>query len=113
MGVDLDRDPDEAAILELIVQLRKEADVLAALIPIAIESQWTPAPVARPREDTTERVKNGKADPTSVIALDSERQICRAQVVRSQRVLRHAVVALREVRLSLRRAVDAWNGEVP
>ena len=102
-------DPDTAQILTLIKDLRAEADALEALISIAADAQWTAAPVARPREDTAERAIGRFSDPTSEIALDSGRLLCRSLVVRSRNLLQRAVPALREVRRGLARAVEPYG----
>lgn len=106
---DLDQDRDEVRLAGLTAWARREADLLDALLPVAVSAQWTAAPTVRPREDTAERSKNVRSDPTSAIALDSERLALRRQVVRSEHALRCAIVALRGVRIGLVRALAPWQ----
>lgn len=105
----LDVDRDETRLAGLTAWARREADLLDALLPVATAAQWTAAPVARSREDTTERAKNMRSDPTSAIALDSDRIALRAQVVRSEHALRTAIMTLRGVRIGLTRALAPWQ----
>lgn len=109
--VDLDLDPDEARLHNLTAWARREADLLDAVIPAVSDAQWSPAPIDRPRIDTAERIKGLASDPTATVALDSARLDLRAQVVRSERVLRDAIVALRGVRRGLERALAPWSRE--
>ncbi|GAA2843999.1 hypothetical protein Acy02nite_68690 [Actinoplanes cyaneus] len=110
--IDIDRlgaDPDELRLTQLVAWARAEADALDMVIPAAVEAQWTAAPVARPRDDTTERAKNQRADPTSDVALDTARQALRQQVVESETSLRKTIIALRGVRLGLERSLTSWT----
>lgn len=108
--VDLDLDPDQARLDRLVDWTRAEADALAELIPAAVDAQWVAPPQHRPRLDTTERAKGGHSDPTPAITLDERRLALRLQVIRSERALREAIIALRGVRLGLETTLGAWEG---
>lgn len=73
--------------------------------------QWSPAPIPRPREDTTERSKGGHSDPTVATVFDERRLTVRAAVLTAETVLRDARLALDEAEATLARAVDGWSGE--
>lgn len=108
--VDLDLDPEQLRLDGLVQWARREADALGALLPAALDAQWQAAPNPRPREDTTERSKGVTSDPTSANALDERRWALRLQIVRSERMLREAIVALRGVRRGLEMRFDEWEG---
>ncbi|MFG3715833.1 hypothetical protein [Micromonospora sp. NPDC047730] len=108
---DLDIDRDVIRTADLIARLRDEIDHMEAVMPAAIDAQWTAAPVARPREDTAERMKNRRVAPTEDIALDSDRLRLRTQVVRSAQVLAGGIIALRAVRQAVGQALAPWYGE--
>ncbi|TDC35709.1 hypothetical protein [Micromonospora sp. KC213] len=108
---DLDHDRDVTRIGDLMSRIRDELDALEALLPAAIDAQWTAAPVARPREDTTERMKNTRSDPTADVATDSARLHLREQVVRSAHVLAGGIATLRRVRRDVGDALTPWCGE--
>lgn len=94
-----------------MTHVRDELAALEALLPIALEAQWATAPVARPREDTAERSKNYRADPTGDLASDPTRLQLRESVVRSASTLWRGALALREVRQDVARALTPWTGE--
>lgn len=109
--VDLDVSTDVAEWRRLIALFRAEADALERLIPDAIDVQCLPSPRLLPREDTSERAKNTRSNPTLEIVLDEGRLQLSGQLVRSRNLLRRAVVALRGVRRGLEISMDAWSGE--
>lgn len=108
---DLDKDPDEVRFARLLDLLTEECAQLAARLPAAIDAQWATAPVTRPREDTAERAKGLKSDPTANIVLDERRQHLRTQLVTSYALLRRAAVTVRGVRRGLEMSFAAWEGE--
>ncbi|WP_420866293.1 DUF7169 domain-containing protein [Micromonospora echinospora] len=91
--------------------MRAELDALAAVLPAAIDAQWTTPPVPRPREDTAERVKGERSEPTASVALDPDRLRLREQVVRSARILAGGNTALRQVRAGVEKALTPWQEE--
>lgn len=108
---DLNVDPDARRLAAIAAQVRREADALEDVLMAAIDAQWTPAPVTRPRDAPSDRVIGPPSDPTSDIALDPDRFALREQVTRSMQVLRCTVVALRGVRRGLERALASWTGD--
>lgn len=108
--IDLDQDPDQLRLDGLIGWARQELDELESLLPAAVDAQWLASPVPRPRVDTTERASDALSDPAASAALDGKRWALRLQVVRSERHIREAIVAVRGVRLGLARALAAWEG---
>ncbi|MGC5319340.1 DUF7169 domain-containing protein [Micromonospora arida] len=108
---DLDKDPDELRFRRLLELLAEESAALTACLPAALDAQWSAAPIARPREDTTERAKGLRSDPTANIVLDDRRQHLRTQLVTSMTVLQRAVVTVRGVRRGLEMTLAAWDGE--
>jgi hypothetical protein len=79
----------------------------------AVTRQWSPSPVPKPREDTPQRASGDRpADPTADTALDARRLAVRETVIRSERVLRDAALALRAVRHATETAVARFDGEV-
>ena len=98
-------DEVEAAPIENLLGLvRAEADLLADSLDIARSVQWE-APRPLPTE-------NGQpANPTADVATDAERLALRLQIIRSERLLREAVISLRGVRLGLDRALKPYGGE--
>ena len=109
--VDLYKNPDETELRQLVAWARDEANELDKLIPAATDAQWCLPPVPSSREEATERAIGTKTDPTALVSLDDKRLRLRAQVVRSANVLRHAIAALRGVRLGLASALLDWQGE--
>lgn len=108
---DLDTDRDAVRLGDLVDRLRTELDALAAVLPAAIDAQWTAAPVARPREDTAERVKHSRNEPTAAVAMDADRLRLRDQVVRSGHALIIGARALRSARQGVMQALAPWHGE--
>ncbi|WP_442932525.1 DUF7169 domain-containing protein [Micromonospora sp. NBC_01699] len=96
---------------DLVTALQQELDALSRVLPAAVDAQWTAAPVARPREDTTERSKYRRSEPTADIALDLDRLHLRDQVVRSAYVLASGVTSLRAARRGVESALTPWHGE--
>jgi hypothetical protein len=109
--VNVGADPDLATVSHLIELIRAEVDALEAVLPDAIAVQCMPSPVPRPREDTVEREKNRRSNPTLDTVLDERRLRLSQQVLRSRRLLRNAVIAARGVRRGLEISLVAWHGE--
>jgi hypothetical protein len=104
-------DPTNAAELRaLALAVRREVDALVSTLAEAMDVQWMPSPIPRPRDDTTERAKGGHGDPTPSITLDDRRLDVRAQVRASARRLGEAAEAARVTRAALEAALDAWAG---
>ncbi|BCJ41700.1 hypothetical protein GCM10010168_53020 [Actinoplanes ianthinogenes] len=114
MSTDVDLFPATEApdLPSLLRAVQMELKELGTIIPIATEAQWTAAPVARPREDTTERASGSISDPTGDAATCAKRLKVRDQLVRSEHVLQRVHRALEDVRRGLGSAVDTWTGEV-
>ncbi|MDG4801747.1 hypothetical protein [Micromonospora sp. WMMD980] len=108
---DLDMDRDAVRMVDLVTAVRDELAALEGVLPAAMDAQWTSAPVARPREDTAERMKNRRSEPTADITLDPHRLQLRDQVVRSGHTLNRALIALRQVRQGVEQALTPWHGE--
>ena len=106
---DLNPDHDIETFTRLIAD---EAERLAALVPSAVERQWTTSPVPRPRDEEARRtVGDDHSDPTSSVALDPRRMAVRESVLRSRAALREAAVTLRGVRLATERNLRWYDGE--
>jgi hypothetical protein len=104
-------DPEDFRLEALVRLIRLEGDALAGLLQEGSAVQWSASPVPRPRDDTTERAKGGHGDPTPSIVVDDRRLAVRDQVVRSEKVLRDAALALRGVRRGLEISLASWAGE--
>lgn len=109
--IDVGADPDVVRWQHLLALLRREVDALEVALPGAIDAQWERSPVPRPREDTHERASGGISDPTADVAADEARVILRAQLVRSERIARSTIVAVRGVRRGLEMALARWEGD--
>jgi hypothetical protein len=104
-------DPDLPSVTHLIGLIRAEVDALEALLPDAIDVQCLPSPRILPREDTAERAKNRRSDPTLATVADESRLALSQQVLRSRRLLQNVAVAARGVRRGLEISLVAWCGE--
>ena len=109
--VDIDVDPEVCRMEGLLSWAREELAALQALLPAAMDAQWSPSRVPSPRDDTEERSKGLASDPTAEIALDGRRLAVRDTVIRSQNAIRKTIVVLRGVRLAMEKALDEWEGE--
>ena len=93
-------------------QVAASALRLALTLREAEEIQWSPSPIPKPREDTTERTKGGApSNPTLDVVLDERRMEVRAAVEEATRELEALAGALDAARARLERAVDRWNGD--
>lgn len=99
------------SLLAAVDYLERELAELRKIAPAALDAQWSPAPVPRPRDDTAERAKGGHSDPVPAIVLDARRLALRAQVLRSEDLLRAALVNVSGVRQGLDRALASWEGD--
>ena len=104
-------DQDIRLIDSLAAALVNEHQALSEVTRVAADLQWSPAPIPRPRDDTTERGQGGKSDPTQAAALDGRRIELRAATAEAARSLESAVTALQRAHRRLGRALDAWSGE--
>lgn len=103
------RDPALDALVQII---REETEALITTLPDALSRQWSPSPVPKPREDTSQRSSGDRpADPTGDAVLDARRLAVRDSVVRSGRALRDVAVTLRAVRLTMERNIARFDGE--
>ena len=109
--IDIFADPDDANLAALIHVAREELSELERLAPAAVERQWLAPPRPAPREDTAERSKGLRNDPTATIALDDRRLAVRQGLVNSHRSLKAAIFTMREYRHKLVTALDNWNGD--
>lgn len=105
------RDPDAIALDSAAVALAAACAHLSAVAAEAAEVQWAPAPIPRPREDTTERAKGGHGDPTPSVALDTRRADVRAAVVAAARALEFARVNAIVQARTVEDALARWAGE--
>lgn len=105
-----DRDP---LISHVLRRFAEEVETLEALLPQALAVQWSPSPIPRPRDDTTERASGGHGDPTLAVVVDDRRLALREQITRSREVLADGTARVRGVRLALSRALLEWEGESP
>lgn len=99
---------DVAACHHLVTLLKMELDALEDVLGPALEAQWQPAPYIR-ADDTGIKQPGGIDRPTEDIALDGRRMALRAQVLRSERILRDTAVNVRGVRRGLERALERWE----
>jgi hypothetical protein len=88
----------------------REALLLASTLTEAEAIQWSPSPVPKPREDTTQRAKGGHGDPTLAIVLDDRRMAVRSAVEAAHAKLAALAEEVRTTREALGEAVDQWNG---
>jgi len=84
---------------------------VSKLLGQASSIQWSPAPVARPSDDTTERSKGGHSDPTVATVFDDRRLAVRAAVLTAEDALRTSRLVLEEAKRTLETAVDRWSGD--
>lgn len=105
------RDPDAVALGTAVDDLKAACRYLAALAAEAAEVQWEPAPIPRPRDDTTERAKGGHGDPTPSVALDARRADVRAAVIGARAALDFARASAAVQARALEAALARWAGE--
>lgn len=101
---------DDPTLARLVALVEQEAKELRAVLPDALERQWDASPVPRPRNDTTRKASGIRRDPTADTALDPRRLAVRDTVIRAQRVLTDAAIALRGTRRAVERAVARFDG---
>lgn len=96
----------------LVRIIREETEALIAVLPDATARQWSPSPVPKPREDTSQRASGDRPpNPTADTVLDARRLAVRETVLRSERALREVAVSVRGTRLAVERAVARFDGE--
>lgn len=97
---------------EIVRSVAEEALELASLLDRAQGVQWSPAPIPRPRVDTTERSRGGHGDPTADIALDDRRLAVRAAVVSAEVALEKAVREMTAAQSAVRRSLARYYGDL-
>ena len=96
---------DYEAILR---QVRDNADRIGEMMRAAADRQWEPAPIPKPRTDTTERAQGERpADPVADAVLDPRRLAVREALLDTQRAIRDLDRAMK----SLESAIRRWDGE--
>jgi hypothetical protein len=73
--------------------------------------QWKPAPVAKPRDDTSERASGGHGDPTFSTVSDDRRLDVRTAVDRSLFALGLNARALRRMTGNVEEALRRYYGD--
>jgi hypothetical protein len=96
---------------DFLAHFTEETLVVAKLLGDAQAVQWQPAPVPKPRDDTTERASGGHGDPTATTVADERRLAVRAAVLTAEEDLRQARHALEQSATSLSTAVAKWYGD--
>lgn len=102
-----------ASLALTVRELAEELPGLLDDLSAAQAIQWEAAPVPTPRDDTSERAKGGKSDPTARVVFDERRLRVRAAVIAAERVLETTLREARDARVTLRSAVAAWEGDTP
>ncbi|UGL61856.1 hypothetical protein SEA_FRANKLIN22_43 [Microbacterium phage Franklin22] len=74
------------------------------------ESQWKAGATPRPVEDTTERSKGTKSDPTPAIVLDGRRLALRAAVIEVEQALEKAGRVMQAAERHLHEKLEAHHG---
>jgi hypothetical protein len=92
--------------------LTEAAIELARVVEAAEAVQWKPAPVAKPRDDTTERAAGGHGDPTFSTVADERRLAVREAVGRSHYALGLNARALRQMTAAVEAALRGYYGDV-
>ena len=113
MNIDDMKSKEEVAILALIELIGVEARRLADFYSEAQDLQFEAPRQVRSADDETAKAKGSHSDPTPIIAADERRLALRLQVIRSERVLNDAAIALRGVRRGFERALDAYGIGAP
>lgn len=96
---------------ESLRELAEAAVELARVVDAAEAVQWKPAPVAKPRDDTTERASGGHGDPTFSTAADERRLAVREAVDRSKYALGLNARALRRMTASVEDSLRGYYGD--
>jgi len=91
-------------LTEAIVELARVTDAAEAV-------QYKPAPVAQPRDDTTERASGGHGDPTFATVADPRRQAVREAVDRSRYALGLNARALRRMAADVEASLRGYYGD--
>ena len=92
-------------------ELAEAAVELARVVDAAEAVQWKPAPIAKPRDDTTERASGGHGDPTFSTVADERRLSVREAVDRSHFALGLNARALRRMSASVEAALAGYYGD--
>jgi hypothetical protein len=94
----------------LTAHIISEAEGLFRLLPIVEEMQWEASPAHSVEREVQVKSTHGEvSDPTGDTVTDPARLALRAQVVRSERLLRAALVNVVGVRRGLEIRASAWE----
>lgn len=94
----------------LTAQLLAEAEGLFRLLPVVEEMQWEASPAHSVEREVQVKSTHGEvSDPTGDTVTDPARLALRSQVVRSERLLRAALVNVAGVRRGLEIRMGAWE----
>jgi hypothetical protein len=94
----------------LTAQLLTEAEGLFRLLPVVEEMQWEASPAHSVEREVQVKSTHGEvSDPTGDTVTDPARLALRSQVVRSERLLRAALVNVAGVRRGLEIRMGAWE----
>lgn len=96
----------------LAVLITRETEALLTQVSEGVTRQWEASPVPKPREDTGRTGSGDRpSDPTADTVADPRRLAVRETIIRSERVLRDAAIAVVATRKALARAVERFDGE--
>lgn len=101
---------DAASLAAQAREARAAIDDLIEYLDEAVDVQWDPSPIPKPREDTTQRASGGHGDPTSAVALDDRRGEVRSAFVAGSQALDVATIQARATRRRIEEALDRWAG---
>jgi hypothetical protein len=102
-------DGDTYALMHLLDLIETEAAQLREVLGPALEAQWQPS-VRENTENTEVKSRAEIPNPTLDTVMDGRRMALRAQVLRSERIMRQTAINVRGVRRGLERALDHWEG---
>lgn len=95
----------------IVRDLAAESLALSAALDGASAIQWASAPIAKPKDDTTERAKGGHGDPTFDTVADDRRLGVREAVKSGLDELERAIAAVRQARGAVEFAVARYYGD--
>lgn len=106
-----DRPSEVETMTRHALLLIEEAALLLSLLPVADEMQWEASPPAlTPADETRDRkVSDGPGDPTGNTVADPDRLALRAQVRRSEALVKASLTSLRGVRRGFEITMDRWE----
>ena len=83
---------------------------LRQLVADVGDSQWQPGVTPRAVDDTTERSKGTKSDPTPTIVVDGRRLALRAAVIEAEQALEKAGRVMQAAERHLNQKLEAHHG---